>query len=62
MTRPIIINEDKEERNDREENDDSTLKDEGKMLFQVSEAGNTFLEAIIGKRLEAVTHRKWVQK
>ena len=45
-----------------EEDDDVASEDEGETLFQVSEAGNTFLETVFGKWLEAATHRKWVQK
>lgn len=52
--------EDEDER--CEEDDDNTSEDEGKTLFQVSEAGNAFLETVFSKRLEAATRRKRVQK
>ena len=39
--------EDKDER--REEDDDDSSEDEGETLFQVSEAGNAFLETVFSK-------------
>ena len=54
--------EDENERKDREEDDDNASEDEDETLFQVTEAGNLFLETVFGKRLEAATHRKRVQK
>ena len=53
--------EDEDGRKDWEEDDDAS-EDEGKTLFQVSEAGNAFLETVFSKRLEAATRRKRVQK
>ena len=54
--------EDEDERKDREEDNDDASEDEGETLFQVPEAGNAFLDTVLGKQLEAVTLRKWVQK
>ena len=54
--------EDEGERKDREEDNDDASEDESETLFQVSEAGNAFLETVFGKRLEAATRRKRVQK
>ena len=45
-----------------DEDEDDASEDEGETLFQVSEAGNAFLETVFSKRLEAVTCRKQVQK
>ena len=39
--------ENKDERS--EEDDDYASEDEGETLFQVSEAGNVFLETVFGK-------------
>ena len=54
--------EDEDKRKDREEDDDDASEDEGETLFQVSEAGNAFLETVFGKQMEATMCRKQVQK
>ena len=41
--------EDEDERKDWEDDDNDASEDEGEMLFQVSEAGNTFQETVFGK-------------
>ena len=47
---------------EEEEDDDDASEGEGETLFQVPEAGNAFLETVIGKQMEAATCRKHVQK
>ena len=53
---------DEDEDKRHEEDDDDASEDEGETLFQVSEAGNAFLETVFSKQLEAATRRKRVQK
>ena len=51
-----------DEEKDHEEDDDDASEDDTETFFQVSEAGNAFLETMFGKQMEALSRRKRVQK